>query len=222
MTERRNLLTSITNTIKDYRAGEIAEPTPDHVDRWISQFDGNVQIPMLRELDHVFKLTYISRDKALQLFRKIAGNFSCDFWRKAHILNIQRNGRSQFEIRNLFRQILRDQCGYDIDYQGSAGGDFVYLDDAIFTGDRVIEDFSYWLQNQAVENATLYIMVIALHEGGRYWIEQNEKRFKLGKQIDVRFWRSISFENRRTWRDQSGILVPTDILRPEEIGCTQP
>ncbi len=218
MTERRNLLTSITNTIKDYRAGEIAEPTPDHVDRWISQFDGNVQIPMLRELDHVFKLTYISRDKALQLFRKIAGNFSCDFWRKAHILNIQRNGRSQFEIRNLFRQILRDQCGYDIDYQGSAGGDFVYLDDAIFTGDRVIEDFSYWLQNQAVENATLYIMVIALHEGGRYWIEQNEKRFKLGKQIDVRFWRSISFENRRTWRDQSGILVPTDILRPEEIG----
>ena len=218
MTERRNLLASITNTIKDYRAGEIPEPTSDHVDQWINQFDENVQLPMLRELDHIFKLTYVSKDKALQLLRRIAKNFSCDFWQEAHILNIQRNGRSQFEIRNLFRQILRDQCGYDIDYQGSTGGDFVYLDDAIFTGDRIIEDLSYWLQNQAVENATLYIMVIALHEGGRYWIEQNEKRFKSGKQIDVRFWRAISFENRRTWRDQSGMLVSTDILRPEEIG----
>ena len=39
LTERRNLLTSITNTIKDYRAGEIPEPTPDHVDQWINQFE---------------------------------------------------------------------------------------------------------------------------------------------------------------------------------------
>ena len=65
MTERRNLLTSITNTIKDYRAGEIAELTPDHVDQWISQFDENVQLPILRELDHIFKFTYVSKDKVL-------------------------------------------------------------------------------------------------------------------------------------------------------------
>ena len=72
MTERRNLLTSITNTIKDYRAGEIAELTPDHVDQWISQFDENVQLPILRELDHIFKFTYVSKDKVLQLLEGCA------------------------------------------------------------------------------------------------------------------------------------------------------
>ena len=179
--------------------------------KWISQFDENVQLPILRELDHIFKFTYVSKDKVLQLLRQIAGNFSCDFWREAHILNIQRNGRSQFEIRKLLRQILRDQCGYDIDYRGSAGGDFVYLDDAIFTGERVINDLSYWMRNQTVENATLYIMVIALHELGRYWIEQNENRFKSGKQIDVRIHGlgEHVFENRLLYRDRSDVLWPT-------------
>jgi len=39
MSERSDLLKSIANTIKDYRAGEIAEATPEHVDRWVKQFD---------------------------------------------------------------------------------------------------------------------------------------------------------------------------------------
>jgi hypothetical protein len=33
MAERDDLLASIASTIRDYRAGEIAEPTPEHVDR---------------------------------------------------------------------------------------------------------------------------------------------------------------------------------------------
>ena len=227
MTERRNLLASITNTIKDYRASEIPEPTSDHVDRWISQFDENVQLPMLRELDHIFKITYVSKGKVLQLLGQIAGNFSCDFWRKAHILNIQRNGRSQFEIRELFRPILKEQCGYDIDYRGSTGGDFVYLDDAIFSGERVREDLSYWIQDQAEENATLYLMVIAVHELGRYWIEteQNLERLKAEKQISINFrifFDDFVFENRLSYRDQSDVLWPTaeiysdDSFRPRQ------
>ena len=229
MTERRNLLASIINAIKDYRAGEIDEPTPDHVGRWISQFDENVQLPMLRELDHVFKLTYISRDKALQSFRQVARNFSYDFWRTAHILDIQRNGRSQREIRELFRHILRELCGSDINYRGSAGGDFVYLDDAIFTGERVIDDLSHWLQNQTIENVTLHVMVIAIHELGRHWIEieQNLESLKTEKQISINvrvFFDEFVFENRRSDRNQSDVLWPTaevysdDHFRPRQPG----
>ena len=213
MTERRNLLASITNTIKDYRAGEIPEPTPNHVDQWINQFDENVQLPMLRELDHIFKLTYVSKDKALQLLRQIAGNFSRDFWQEAHILNIQKNGRSQFEIRELFLPILKEQCGYDIDYRGSTGGDFIYLDDAIFTGKRVIDDLLDWLHNHTAENATLHIMVIAVHEFGKYWIreEQNLKHLKTEKEINIniRFFNEFIFENRLLYRNQSDVLWPT-------------
>ncbi len=58
---RDALLKSISDTISDYRAGELPTPTPRHVNRWISQFDDDVQLPMLAELDHVFKKTYIPK-----------------------------------------------------------------------------------------------------------------------------------------------------------------
>ena len=210
MTERDDLLASVANTIKDYRAGEIAEPTPEHVDRWIRQFSGDVQLPMLRELDYVFKRTYVSRSKAQQLLTKIAESFPRDFWQTTHILDIQQNGSSQAEMRELLMPILRRRHGVDISNYGTTGGAFVYLGDAIFTGERVIADLSDWMQNQAPTNGTLHLMVMALHEGGRYWIEQNEERLKEGQKIDVRIHRfdGFVFENRLAYRNQSNVLWP--------------
>ena len=222
MTERRNLLAAITNTIRDYRAGEIPKPTPEHVDKWIRQFDENVQLPMLRELNHVFKFTYISKHKALHLLRQIAGNFPCDFWRETHVLDIQKNGRSQREIRELFRQILREQCGCDVGYWESDDieywefdeANFIYLDDAICTGKHVIDDLSYWMRNQAIENSTLHIIVFAVYQLGKYWIgkEENLERLKTEKQISINFqifFDEFVFENRRSYRNQSDVLWPT-------------
>jgi hypothetical protein len=57
MNERTRLLTSIADTVADYRAGEIAKPTPAHVDRWVSQFDPTVQQPVLAEMEHVLGRT---------------------------------------------------------------------------------------------------------------------------------------------------------------------
>ena len=228
MAERENLLASIASTINDYRAGEIAEPTPEHVDRWIRQFSEDVQVPMLRELDHVFKMTYVSHSKTQQLLEKMAASLPREFWQTAHIINIQRNGNSQAEIREMLLPILRHRYGTDISYNGTQGGPFVYLDDAIFTGQRVIDDLSSWMQQSAPDAGTLHIMVIALHEGGRYWIEQNEERFKSGKHFDVRFRRfnGFAFENRRAYRNQSNVLWPTseiyhdESFEPRQIGTS--
>ena len=225
MTEREDLLASIANTIKDYRANEIAEPTPEHVDRWIRQFGDDVQVPMLRELDHVFKQTYVSRYKIQQLLSKIAGAFPRDFWMGAHMLNIQQNGRSQSEILELFIPVLRQRHGPEISQHGSPGGTFVYLDDAIFTGQRVIDDLMYWSRSHGPEGATLRIMAIALHEGGRYWIEQNRSQFARGKPIDLIFHRfdGFAFENRRTYRDRSNVLWPTaDVYDSQSFSPRQP
>jgi hypothetical protein len=48
MTERSELLSAIAKTIKDYRTEEIAQATPEHVDRWVAQFDKASQLPLLR------------------------------------------------------------------------------------------------------------------------------------------------------------------------------
>ncbi len=211
MTERENLLASIATTIKDYRAGEIAEPTAVHVDRWIRQFGEDIQVPMLRELDHVFKTTYVSRSKAQQLLAKIVNSFPRDFWRSAYILDVQQNGSSQAEMRGLLMPILHQYHGTDINYDGAVGGEYIYLDDAIFTGERVIADLSNWMRRNAPDHGTLHLMVMALHEGGRYWIERNEERFKSGKQFSMRFWtfEGFAFENRRAYRNRSDVLWPT-------------
>ena len=211
MSERSDLLASIAGTIKDYRAGEIVAPTPAHVDRWISQFGATAQVPILRELDYVLQRTYVSRSKAQELFAKVAAAFPRDFWRAAHILNIQQNGSSQSEMRELLLPIVRQRHGNDIGYNGTPGGDFVYLDDAIFTGERVITDLTGWMRRSAPASGTLRVIVIGLHEGGKYWIEQNAELIKSGKQFNVRFHRfdGYAFENRRAYRNQSNVLWPT-------------
>ena len=180
---------------------------------------------MLRELDHVFKRTYISQNRAIESLADIANRFPCKFWQDAHILDIQKNGRSQSEIQELFLPILREKCGSGIDYRDSSGGIFVYLDDGIFSGNRVIQDLSDWTQTDAPDNATLYIIAIAIHEGGRYWIEKNEMTWKFGKRIDHRFpmVNHFTFENRRTYRDRSDVLWPTtDVPVSEDFSPRNP
>ena len=211
MTERGDLLASIASTIKDYRAGDIPEPTPDHVDRWIRQFDENVQFPMLRELDFVFKRTYVSKARVQELFSAFVDHFLCDFWRTAHILNIQQNGTSQSEIRKMVGDILQEKCGLDIDRHGVAGEDFVYLDDAVFTGNRVIQDLSDWINKSALKGIKIRIMTIAIHNYAEYQIDVANKDFnglKEQNQIEVKIWRIKNFENRRTYRDRSDVLWP--------------
>ena len=222
MLERDDLLASIAHTIRDYRAGEIPEPTPEHVDRWIRQFDGDVQVPMLRELDYVFKRTYVPKSKALELFGKVVANFSCDFWRASHILSIQENGNSQAEIRELVGRILKDKCGSDIGYQGAQGRDFVYLDDAIFTGDRVIQDLSACIRRHAPDKSKLHIVAIATHEYALYQIKTGNPNFrnlKEQKQIELHVWSfdEFLFENRRADRNQSDVLWPVDGVYESEL-----
>jgi hypothetical protein len=133
MSERQTLLESIAHTIADYRTGEIPTPDAAHVDRWIRQFDEDVQVPLLRELDYVFKQTYFSRADICRIFEEIlhneefAGKQPRDYWRSAHFLNIQQNGRSQADLRHLFGEVLRAQFGLNIDRCGTNGGDFSKL-----------------------------------------------------------------------------------------------
>ena len=217
MAERQDLLASIASTIKDYRSGEIAEPTADHVGRWISQFGDDVQIAMLRELDDIFKRTYCSKDKVVNLLRTLAHHppnrstqSACSFWQHAEILDIQQNGESQSIIRNLFGGVVHFECGLDIDQITPDGNTFIYLDDALFTGNRIIRDLNDWMP-RAPAKATVYVCVFASHPGGEHWCQMRVSQIadQHGKEIDLRFWKFYSFENRKYFRNGSGVLWPT-------------
>ncbi len=177
MNDRIMLLESIAGTIKDYRAGEIKVPTPEHVDRWVTQFEKKVQVPLLREFDHVLKETYLSRQWVsdwltnLVKTQKLVGADPCSFWSEANFLRIQQNGYSQEEMLEVFGKCLTKECGFAVDECG--GSDcFIYLDDAIFSGGRVGNDLAAWIEREAPASATVHVVVVAIHKLGGWQLKK--------------------------------------------------
>lgn len=219
MIKRIESLNSIANTISDYRAGELPRPTAEHVDRWVKQFDKSVQLPILRELDHVLKHTYFARAAVGQFFseqishKQLAREQPHYYWQKAHFLEIQQHGSSQVEIRQLFGEALKAQCGLDIDNCGAIGGDYFYLDDVLFTGGRIGADLSSWITNTAPNQGTVHILVIAAHRFGEWKCAERlkEDAKNAGKDLVFNCWAALWVENRRKHRAASEVLWPAAI-----------
>lgn len=217
MSERSDLLTSIAGTAADYRAAELAAPTPDHVEKWVSQFDKGVQLPLLREMDHVLEQTYFSREKieafwnGLLKTEDLVGADPCAFWKNVGFLDIQGGGNSQREMLALFDKLIEETCGFEIAECGEEPNSYLYLDDAIFTGNRVRRDIEEWVQSDAPGDTTLHVVSIASHTGGQYYAnKQIAKAVKAaGKSIRIKWWRAINLEDRKYYTDTSDVLRPT-------------
>ncbi len=224
---RHELLDSIADTIKDYRARDLPAPTPDHVDRWIRQFGADVQLPMLREMDHVLRQTYFSESSVRRFFdrviesRRLAGNEPREFWRAAHLLDVQQDGNSQSEIRKLFSDTIKQKYGFVAGAAGVGNGVFVYLDDVLFSGGRVGTDLSKWIAGQAPSTATVHVVTIASHRFGEWKCKDrltNDAR-EAGTKLELRLWAARRVENRLSHRDDSEVLWPTVI--PEDAALAE-
>lgn len=219
MNQRNNLLASIANTIQDYKEGSIPQPMTAHIERWVQQFDTAVQLPILQEIDHVLKKVYFSKEDVVKFLRvvmqaeKLTGNNIEAFWRNANFLDIQGGGDSQTDMLALFSEQLENEYGFGIEGCGQGGEIFVYLDDGIFTGNRVRRDLENWILNQAPAQATLHVICIAQHSGGKYYADckiQDAIR-AAGKTIGITWWRAIELEDRRWYSASSDVLRPTVI-----------
>jgi len=216
---RATLLASIASTISDYRSGEIPAPTPAHVDRWIKQFPATAQELLLTELDHVLKKTYIPRSEVTKFLklvlraRKLVGSDPCSFWKKANVLNIQQRGHSRRDMLAMFEPLLEQLCGLKLSACGSRAGDFVYLDDAVFTGSTVRNELLPWIETDAPKTGKLHIVVAALHNGGQYYAHNCIAKAcnDAGKSIDVTWWRRREIEDRKAYIDESDVLRPTTL-----------
>ena len=216
---RNEHLTSIANTIADYRQGEIAALDAEHVDRWIRQFEAPVQEPMLAELDHVFKKTYVPRTEVKRFLcrvataKKLAGDDPCDFWKTVNFLNIQGGGNSQREMLVMFETVLQSTCGLKLHDCGSGDGPYIYLDDAIFTGNRIRSDLTRWIESSAPATAKVHVVVIAFHRGGQYYAASGIKSVAeaIGKSADVKWWRCVEIEDRKSFANNSDVLWPATV-----------
>lgn len=219
MTNRQFFLESITNTIADYRQGELDPPTPDHVDRWIKQFDLDAQLPMLKELDHVLQQTYFSRANVEEFLtnlitcKDLVGNNPLDFWKNTNFLDIQQNGSSQSEMLSIFKNILKDELQIDIDECGSENGDFIYLDDVTFSGNRVKYDLIKWIKTTAPQKTKVHVIAIATYSSSEYVFRVPIKKSieESGKDIKTKIWRCVEFENQKRSSSFSDVFWARDL-----------
>lgn len=225
MTKRQGLLESIADTTSDYRAGELPAPTPEHVDRWVRQFEADAQLPILTELDHILKCTYLTREwvegflQRLVTNDKLVGDDPCEYWRNANFLKIQSKGHSQEEMRAMFSDILEKTCGFGIDDCSSDDGDYIYLDDAIFSGTSIGQGLTAWIKNEAPAKAKIQVITIALYTGSEwaFRVPIDDAIKQSGKKIAITRWRAIELENQKTHKNTSEVYWPVGIPEYEDV-----
>lgn len=115
---RENLLQSIAATISTYRAGELPAATPDHVDRWASQFTPANQLAFLREFDHVIKQTFVTKARVMSFVEALATNAKLTggnppaYWSGSTVLKLQKVGFSQRSMVDLLDEVLLRNFGF--------------------------------------------------------------------------------------------------------------
>ena len=145
---------------------------------------------------------------------KIAGDDPCAFWRGVKFLDIQGGGNSQHDMLALFSAALQKKCGITT---GQCGGGtsttFVYLDDVLFTGNRILKDISGWITSTAPPAAQVHVITMGIHAGGRFYAKGkiDAAARAAGKSITLTWWRSMKIEDRKAYTDTSDVLRPTVI-----------
>jgi hypothetical protein len=219
MSKRSDLLDSIAETIKDYRAGEIDPMSAKHVDRWVKQFGTEAQLPILFEMDHVLKKTYFNKKEVRETIadlvtnKALAGDDPCSFWKGIKFLDIQTAGNSQREMLAIFDAVLRKKCGFTIKDCGERPAAYIYLDDGIFTGHRIRTDMNGWIHSSAPKQAHVHVIATVLHSGGQWYAKTSIEKVaqEVGKEITMTWWRGIEVEDRKSYIDASDVLRPVNL-----------
>ena len=144
---------------------------------------------------------------------ELVGSDPCAFWKHVNFLDIQRSGESQSDILTLFGKLLKRKCGLRIEECGKASDTFIYLDDASFSGHRVINDLSNWITSGAPNKATIHVIVIASHRSGEYYAKKklNQVISSSGKAIGIKRWSALRLEDRKSFTNSSDVLRPVSM-----------
>jgi hypothetical protein len=228
--ERDTLLRSIAFTIADYRQGEIEPLSPDHVNRWVIQFerfgaDEAAQLAMLYEIDHILKRTYFSRARFIRFLTnmvtkprlppylpELPTDDLAAFWRTVNFLRLQGEGSSQAAMLALLDAILLDVFGFRTIDCGLPTGPFLYIDDCLFTGQRASTDLVGWLRASGFLGGELYIAFMVQHTSGA-WYARKQIDDAANDALTIAEWlpMGIEFEDRRSHINISQVLRPTAI-----------
>ncbi len=211
----------IAAIISDYRNGEFGLYDSQHVRTWISQFENDEQEIVLLETLKILELNYITRDKFIAFINDlIDSDVVCvgdkaSYWSKVSLLDIQKNGNSQDELNQILECIISKRYKIN-DLVGKCSDEFIYLDDFIFSGNRLFSDMQDWILNSAPYKCRICILTIGWFMYGQWDVESrlNKIASNCGKNVKFEFasYTEFRLENRLFRKDLSEVFWPTESI----------
>lgn len=212
-----NYIKKVHGIIADYRNGDNIYLDEDHINKWLNQFNSDVQLPIIRELSHILENVYFSKSRIINILNNIVfSNNICgdnikSFWENVTILNIQKGGTSQKDILYEIFNILHSKLNIN-KINNNLSRCLVYIDDFLYHGNRIYRDIEELIP-YLEDNTFIHIIVIGQYKYGAY--NTNKRLIKLinqyNKKIEFKIWRCIEFENTQFNLDQIDTYYPTKI-----------
>ncbi len=170
--------------------------TTARIETWIKQFEEPLRIPILTELDSIFKKRYYSKEQVQEYLEKLVEYFSkefgfknpIDFLKNTDFLDLQEHGKSQKVMLKLFGNMIESKYGISLVECGTTSKKYsFYLDDVLCTGLKMMTNIKEWLDkdfhkgktnNQALadKSTKLILFYIMIHEKN-----YNNKTWEMGK-----------------------------------------
>lgn len=239
--DMEQLITSIYQTLEDYRADEnspMVRMTPDRIRNWINQFDNDLRMPILTELDNVFKKRYCSKskiknflDEVIQVLTEDFNFKSADeFLKNSDFLNLQPEGKSQRIMLSLFDELIQEKYRLSLSDCGTISKKYsIYIDDILCTGLTLISDIKEWSEmnfttgktnKQAVaDGSTVLVFAYVFIHKKNYYKKKAEMRLKISDAVanNHKMYRLIEIENGTEQNSKIDLIYPLENGQPQNV-----
>lgn len=247
--ELSKLIEEVYSKIEDYRTDEnthLVRMTTERIRVWINQFDDDLRVPILTELNSIFKERYCSKTKVKEFLDQVISvltkdfNFlnTIDFLKNSDFLNLQYDGKSQRIMLTLFDELIQEKYGLSLEDCGTNSKKYsIYIDDILCTGLTLISDIKNWSEKnfsqdktnkQAItENLTNLVFAYVFVHKKNYRKKVAEMRYKISADVSTKhkMYRFIEIENGVSVNSKIDLILPleegqTDRVREYEAEIT--
>lgn len=202
--------------ICNYRSGEIAPLTSAHVEKWVSQFDEQVQDSILEEMIYIFSKWYYTYEDIVNKFLgKIPEilqkeyNFASvqETLGSVSFTKVQSEGQSQKKLIAELIQIIQKQYGINLVTNiDSSISHYAYIDDGFYSGSRARKDLKK-LACQLKAGDTLDVFYIVVCTSGVLYSMDEFKKIQTECGIDIHLHKLLIADNeRREHEDEKGVV----------------
>lgn len=188
---------------------------PQHVSRWLEQFDSAKREDFAQAFSSVLSKSYISKNDVERAANSLltapaVNNNDTLFFQKASFLDIQNNGQSQKRFLQDFIIPKAQELNISYSINDLSKNIFLYFDDVLFSGGRIGEDLEDWIINIAPQSCEIVCIFIFIHTYGKYNAERKLRNVisNSGKNVTFRFCHIKQINNKRIFPGVTDVLHP--------------